>query len=139
MCKLLLCILALFTPPLAVLFDRGCHRSFWTNCLLTLLFFVPGVIHAFIVILSKKHRHRYDSDHHHHHDHEVVIESNRVQYATQPVVIHTNLHHHHHHDDVIVARPEYLAQGVVTYPPPQAVAAYPPPPLYPNMKDIQVH
>ncbi|KAK6014793.1 hypothetical protein OSTOST_19815, partial [Ostertagia ostertagi] len=32
--------------PLAVLLDRGCRRSFWINCLLTLLGFIPGVIHA---------------------------------------------------------------------------------------------
>ncbi|XGW26848.1 hypothetical protein V3C99_007433, partial [Haemonchus contortus] len=129
MCKFLLCCLAIVAPPLAVLFDRGCRREFWLNCLLTLLFFIPGIIHAFIVILSPKHHHRHDSDHHHHHHHhhhQDVIETSRVQYVTQPVVVHQG-HHHHHTDEVIVTRPEYLTQGVVTYPQQS---------MYPTVKEV---
>ncbi|KAL6737923.1 hypothetical protein Aduo_011526 [Ancylostoma duodenale] len=88
MCKVLLLILALFAPPLAVLFDRGCRRAFWLNCLLTLLFFIPGVIHAFMVILSKKHHHdHYDHHHHHHHHDEVVVVQPHTHYVAQPVVV----------------------------------------------------
>ncbi|KHJ79342.1 hypothetical protein OESDEN_16382 [Oesophagostomum dentatum] len=59
MCVILLCILAIFCPPLAVLFDQGCTAQFWINCLLTLLVWVPGVIHAFWVLLCRAGDHRY--------------------------------------------------------------------------------
>lgn len=49
--KLLLIILALFCPPLAVGLKAGFGQSFVINLILTFLFWIPGVIHAFIVIL----------------------------------------------------------------------------------------
>ncbi|EYB99372.1 hypothetical protein Y032_0123g1165 [Ancylostoma ceylanicum] len=59
MCVILLCILAIFCPPLAVLFDQGCTAQFWINLLLTILIWVPGVIHAFWVLLCRAGDHRY--------------------------------------------------------------------------------
>ncbi len=50
---LLLVILALLLPPLAVYLHEGVINSkFWISLLLTLVFFIPGVIYALIVILG---------------------------------------------------------------------------------------
>ncbi len=50
---ILLVILAFFLPPLAVYLHEGTINSkFWLNLILTLLFFIPGLIHALIVILG---------------------------------------------------------------------------------------
>ena len=50
---LLLVILALFIPPLAVYLHEGeINNRFWISLILTLLFFVPGVIYSLIVILG---------------------------------------------------------------------------------------
>jgi len=47
----LLVILAIFIPPLAVfLHQDAINNKFWINLVLTLLFFLPGVIHAILVI-----------------------------------------------------------------------------------------
>lgn len=49
----LLVILALLLPPLAVYLHQGeINNKFWISLLLTLLFLVPGVIYALIVILG---------------------------------------------------------------------------------------
>ncbi|MEI8193719.1 MAG: YqaE/Pmp3 family membrane protein [Flavobacteriia bacterium] len=46
-----LAILCLFIPPLAVyLYEGGITQRFWINLILTLLFVLPGIIHAFLVI-----------------------------------------------------------------------------------------
>jgi uncharacterized membrane protein YqaE (UPF0057 family) len=51
---LLLVIIAILLPPLAVgLHDRGLSTRFWIDLLLTLLFYIPGLIYALIVILGK--------------------------------------------------------------------------------------
>ena len=45
-------ILAIFIPPLSVLLWMGdATPEFWFNLLLTLFFWIPGVIHAIVVIL----------------------------------------------------------------------------------------
>jgi uncharacterized membrane protein YqaE (UPF0057 family) len=49
--NLLKLVLAVFFPPLAMLLHVGLTKHFWINILLTLLGFVPGIIHAFIIIL----------------------------------------------------------------------------------------
>ncbi len=50
---LLLVILALLLPPLAVYLHEGeINNRFWISLILTLLFFIPGVIYALIVILG---------------------------------------------------------------------------------------
>ncbi len=43
-------LLALLLPPLGVFFEVGLSKHFWLNILLTLLGFLPGVIHAVYVI-----------------------------------------------------------------------------------------
>jgi uncharacterized membrane protein YqaE (UPF0057 family) len=51
---LLLVILAILLPPLAVYLHQGeINNKFWIDLLLTLLFFIPGVIYALIVILGE--------------------------------------------------------------------------------------
>jgi uncharacterized membrane protein YqaE (UPF0057 family) len=50
---LLLVILAILLPPLAVyLHENAINTKFWIDLLLTLLFFLPGIIYALIVILG---------------------------------------------------------------------------------------
>lgn len=49
---LLLVIIAILLPPLAVfLYEGEINKNFWINLLLTLLFYIPGLIHALILIL----------------------------------------------------------------------------------------
>ncbi|RAU83482.1 YqaE/Pmp3 family membrane protein [Pontibacter arcticus] len=43
-------ILAILLPPLAVFLHDGIGTSFWINIILTLLFFLPGIIHALLVV-----------------------------------------------------------------------------------------
>ncbi|KAL6765888.1 hypothetical protein V8C86DRAFT_2451219 [Haematococcus lacustris] len=46
-------VLAFFLPPLGVLTEtERLNKTFWINVLLTLLAWLPGVIHAFYVILK---------------------------------------------------------------------------------------
>jgi uncharacterized membrane protein YqaE (UPF0057 family) len=50
--KVLLVILAILLPPLAVYLHQGeINGKFWLSLLLTLLFWIPGVIYALILIL----------------------------------------------------------------------------------------
>jgi uncharacterized membrane protein YqaE (UPF0057 family) len=52
--KTLLIILAILLPPLAVYLHEGAiNNKFWISLLLTLLFWLPGVIYALVVILDK--------------------------------------------------------------------------------------
>lgn len=39
-------LLTLLLPPLSVYLRHGAGGAFWLNSLLTLLFYVPGVLHA---------------------------------------------------------------------------------------------
>lgn len=49
----LLAILAVLLPPLAVYLHEGTiNGKFWLSLLLTLLFWIPGVIYALIVVLG---------------------------------------------------------------------------------------
>ncbi|EGU77406.1 hypothetical protein FOXB_12086 [Fusarium oxysporum f. sp. conglutinans Fo5176] len=48
-CKI---IFAIILPPVGVFMERGCGGDFWINLLLTILFFVPGLIHALYIILK---------------------------------------------------------------------------------------
>jgi len=43
-------ILAIVLPPLAVGLKHGLGGSFWLNVLLTIIGWIPGVIHAFYVL-----------------------------------------------------------------------------------------
>ena len=50
---LLYAILAILLPPLAVgLHEGGINNRFWISLLLSLLFFLPGIIYALIVVLT---------------------------------------------------------------------------------------
>jgi len=43
-------LVAIFLPPLGVFLKTGCGADFLINILLTILGWLPGVIHAFYVI-----------------------------------------------------------------------------------------
>ena len=45
---------AIFLPPLGVFLQVGIGTDFWINIVLTLFGYVPGIIHAVWIILSKK-------------------------------------------------------------------------------------
>lgn len=50
---LLLVIIAIILPPLAVYLHQGeINNKFWISLILTLLFWLPGVIYSLIVILG---------------------------------------------------------------------------------------
>ena len=52
---LLLVIIAILLPPLAVFLHQGeINSRFWISLLLTLLFYLPGLIYALVVILGDK-------------------------------------------------------------------------------------
>lgn len=46
-------LFAIILPPLGVFLEVGLGKSFWINVLLTLLGFLPGVIHAVYIIAKK--------------------------------------------------------------------------------------
>ncbi|MFY2508304.1 YqaE/Pmp3 family membrane protein [Vibrio pectenicida] len=45
--KFVLIILCLLLPPVAIVCNRGLGKDFFISFVLTLFFFVPGIIHAF--------------------------------------------------------------------------------------------
>ncbi|KAK4640704.1 plasma membrane proteolipid Pmp3 [Podospora bellae-mahoneyi] len=47
----ILLIMAIFLPPVAVFLKRGCDAHFFINILLTILAWLPGMIHAFYVVV----------------------------------------------------------------------------------------
>lgn len=47
-------ILCLFLPPVAAYLQVGVTKHFWINIVLTLLGGLPGVIHAFWLVLGNK-------------------------------------------------------------------------------------
>ncbi len=51
--KLLLVIIAILLPPLAVGLKAGIGGAFVLNLILTLIFWLPGVLHALYVVLTK--------------------------------------------------------------------------------------
>ncbi|KAI0811926.1 hypothetical protein F5Y07DRAFT_53644 [Xylaria sp. FL0933] len=48
-CKI---IFAVILPPLGVFLERGCGGDFLINVLLTILGYIPGIIHALYIILK---------------------------------------------------------------------------------------
>lgn len=46
-------LLAIVLPPVGVFLEVGIGMHFWLNILLTLLGYVPGIIHALWVILRE--------------------------------------------------------------------------------------
>ncbi len=52
--KVILIILAILLPPLAVYLHQGeINKKFWICLLLTLLFILPGIIYALLVVLDE--------------------------------------------------------------------------------------
>ncbi len=45
-------LFAILLPPLGVFLEVGLKGHFWLNILLTLLGFIPGILHALYVILK---------------------------------------------------------------------------------------
>ncbi|HDZ07748.1 YqaE/Pmp3 family membrane protein [Pseudohongiella sp.] len=45
-------IFAVLLPPVGVFMEVGIKFPFWLNILLTMLGFIPGIIHAFYVIFK---------------------------------------------------------------------------------------
>lgn len=50
---LLLVIIAILIPPLAMALYDGITNRFWISLLLTLLFYLPGLIYTLVVILGE--------------------------------------------------------------------------------------
>jgi uncharacterized membrane protein YqaE (UPF0057 family) len=46
-------LLAILLPPLGVFLQVGIGLHFWINILLTLLGYIPGIIHAVYIIAKK--------------------------------------------------------------------------------------
>jgi uncharacterized membrane protein YqaE (UPF0057 family) len=46
-------VLAFLLPPLGVFLQVGLGFQFWLNILLTVLGFIPGVVHALYIILTR--------------------------------------------------------------------------------------
>ncbi len=46
-------ILAILLPPLGVALATGINKTFWINVLLTILGYLPGIIHAVYIIARR--------------------------------------------------------------------------------------
>ena len=46
-------ILSILLPPLGVFLQVGIGAQFWINILLTLLGYIPGIIHAIYIIVTR--------------------------------------------------------------------------------------
>jgi uncharacterized membrane protein YqaE (UPF0057 family) len=46
-------LIAIILPPLGVFLQVGIGVQFWINILLTLLGYIPGIIHAIYIILKR--------------------------------------------------------------------------------------
>lgn len=51
---LLRIILSIIIPPVGVFLQVGLTAQFWINVVLTLLGYIPGIIHAVWIILSRE-------------------------------------------------------------------------------------
>ena len=49
-------IAAIILPPLGVFLQVGLGKHFWLNILLTILGFIPGIVHA-VYIIAREPRH----------------------------------------------------------------------------------
>ena len=50
--KILKIILAIFLPPIAAFMQVGATKHLWINIILTLLWGIPGMIHALWLVLT---------------------------------------------------------------------------------------
>ena len=46
-------LIAILVPPLGVFLQVGIGLQFWLNILLTLLGYIPGIIHAVYIIVKR--------------------------------------------------------------------------------------
>ena len=53
MMTILKIILAIFLPPVAAFLQVGFGLHFWLNVLLTIVFWLPGQIHAIWLVVTK--------------------------------------------------------------------------------------
>ncbi len=51
--NLLKIILAILLPPLGVFLEVGIGKHFWINIVLTLLGYIPGIVHAVWIIARR--------------------------------------------------------------------------------------
>ena len=51
---LLKIIFAIILPPLGAFLQVGLGKHFWINIILTLLGYIPGIVHAVWIIAKKK-------------------------------------------------------------------------------------
>ncbi len=49
MLELIILVATILVPPLGVALKKGLSTDFWINLILTLLFFIPGLIHGIYV------------------------------------------------------------------------------------------
>jgi uncharacterized membrane protein YqaE (UPF0057 family) len=56
MSNLIRVLLAILLPPLGVLLTVGLGGQFWLNILLTLLGYIPGIVHAVWIIARRAQR-----------------------------------------------------------------------------------
>eukprot|EP00080_Pristionchus_pacificus_P005009 PDM65029.1 hypothetical protein PRIPAC_53285 [Pristionchus pacificus] len=119
--KVCLCILAVFFPPIAVAIHTGCGAEACLNWLFTFLFWIPGVIHAWVVILRKPHPHHHDV---------IIVQQPAAVVAAAPaaaapsvVLNQTTVHHtgqyqpqYYQQPNQYPAQPQQYQQG---YPPQQ--------------------
>ncbi|NUH67289.1 YqaE/Pmp3 family membrane protein [Sulfitobacter sp. S0837] len=46
-------IVAILLPPLGVFLQEGLGKHFWINIILTLLGYLPGIVHALYIIIRR--------------------------------------------------------------------------------------
>ncbi|MGI3213281.1 YqaE/Pmp3 family membrane protein [Roseovarius tibetensis] len=46
-------VIAILLPPLGVFLQEGVGKHFWINILLTILGYIPGIVHAVYIIASR--------------------------------------------------------------------------------------
>lgn len=46
-------LIAILLPPLGVFLQEGFGKHFWINLVLTLLGYIPGIVHALYIILRR--------------------------------------------------------------------------------------
>ncbi len=46
-------IVAILLPPLGVFLQEGLGKHFWINVILTLLGYLPGIVHALYIIIKR--------------------------------------------------------------------------------------
>ena len=50
--KIVKIILSIILPPVAAFLQVGATKHFWINIILSILFFVPGILHALWLVLT---------------------------------------------------------------------------------------